>query len=337
MKATPLKPRDFSVDTLRGLACILLILCHVVGVNALNGLKIEEGFWRQATDFLAYMRMPLFTFLSGYIYASRPFNGHWQRFIGGKMTRLLVPMLVVGTTYAITHSISSNVDYNWLYLHICPVNLYWFVESLFLIFMALIVMEALKLLDKPAGFTVCFLIFSALYAIDFEFSSNFFSINGAIYLMPFFLAGLACYRFKLELPKASFIVLALTSAYALMGILDLVSKVDNRSVIGLLIGTLSCYGLLKLQWHNRFLSYIGHYSYSIYLFHIFFIVFARKVLEKMPIDNLAMAIIIGSVLGILGPILVEKLVSKNRFSHLLCLGVWKKRHVKEYLTHPAKA
>ncbi|WP_434340875.1 acyltransferase family protein [Motilimonas cestriensis] len=319
------KERNFSVDTLRGLACILLILCHVIGVNAFNGLKIEEGFLRQITDFLAYIRMPLFTFLSGYIYAYRPFNGEFKEFISGKATRLLIPMFVAGTSYALMHSITSGVEYRWLYLHICPVNLYWFVESLFLIFMFISILESIRLLDNKISFSFLFIIFSTLYILDLKLKHNFFSINGAIYLLPYFMAGLACYRFKLKLPKLYLAVLLSVSTYALLGVLDIFEKEDTKSIIGLIIGLLACYSLLKSGWKNKFLSYIGHYSFSIYLYHIFFTVLSKKVLNALSIDNTLLLITSGVIIGISLPIIIEKLVSRNKYSHFLALGVWKNK------------
>ena len=66
------KQRDLKVDTLRGIACFLLVAYHVVGGDPTAGLKINEGIVRQIVDVLVYLRMPLFVFLSGYVYAHRP-------------------------------------------------------------------------------------------------------------------------------------------------------------------------------------------------------------------------------------------------------------------------
>ena len=38
------KNSRLSIDSLRGLACILLVAFHVIGSDLSNGLKISEGF-----------------------------------------------------------------------------------------------------------------------------------------------------------------------------------------------------------------------------------------------------------------------------------------------------
>ena len=78
------KARNTEVDTLRGLACILLVAYHVIGATPESGLKLHEGMLRDVNALLAYIRMPLFTFLSGLVYAWRPYTADWKQFIGGK-------------------------------------------------------------------------------------------------------------------------------------------------------------------------------------------------------------------------------------------------------------
>jgi peptidoglycan/LPS O-acetylase OafA/YrhL len=67
-KLVPSK-RNIPVDTLRGLACILLVAYHVIGVTPESGLRLHDGILKNANELLAYIRMPLFTFLSGFVYA----------------------------------------------------------------------------------------------------------------------------------------------------------------------------------------------------------------------------------------------------------------------------
>jgi fucose 4-O-acetylase-like acetyltransferase len=88
--------------------------------------------------------MPLFTFLSGYVYAFRPFTGHTCQFIKSKARRLLLPMLVAGTLFAIIQSLTpgaNGVIENWALLHIILVAHFWFVEALFLIFIGIAALE----------------------------------------------------------------------------------------------------------------------------------------------------------------------------------------------------
>ena len=65
--------RNTNLDTLRGLACVLLTFYHVVGLDPASGLRLPlDSHYRAFNDMLAYIRMPLFTILSGVVYAMRP-------------------------------------------------------------------------------------------------------------------------------------------------------------------------------------------------------------------------------------------------------------------------
>ena len=68
--------------------------------------------------------MPLFAFLSGMVYALRPVAGDAQAFVGAKVRRLLVPMLSVGTLFAILQANTPGANFaghDWALLHIRPV------------------------------------------------------------------------------------------------------------------------------------------------------------------------------------------------------------------------
>ena len=135
---TPIE-RHARIQALRGLACVLLVLYHVVGDRPANGLRVDEGPVRWLNDGLAYLRMPLFTFLSGWVYGMRPMEGAFGQFVKGKARRLLVPMLSVGTLFALVQACipgSNAAVQNWYALHIQPVAHYWYLESLFWVFLA---------------------------------------------------------------------------------------------------------------------------------------------------------------------------------------------------------
>ena len=91
--------------------------------------------------------MPAFAVLAGYLYALTPV-AEINVFLLAKARRLLLPMLVVGTLFAVMQSLApgSNLDLNraaidWTMLHIVPVNHFWFIEAIFLIFVVVAVLD----------------------------------------------------------------------------------------------------------------------------------------------------------------------------------------------------
>lgn len=79
----------------------MLVSFHVAGAGPDVGLNLPETHDVQRVNLvLSYLRMPLFSFLSGYVYAHRPFRGQAIPFLRGKVIRLLLPRLLAGVSSA---------------------------------------------------------------------------------------------------------------------------------------------------------------------------------------------------------------------------------------------
>ena len=316
--------RNVRIDSLRGMACFLLVAYHVIGTDPNNGLKLSSGFYRDVADVLVYLRMPLFTFLSGVVYAYRPFREGARDFIAKKARRLLFPMLTVGTAFAVVQSMVPGANTgieNWHMLHIIPVGHFWFVESLFLLFLSVVVLEKLHLLDGPKSFFWVFLAASILYVSPIR--NNYFSFSGFLYLLPYFLIGMAVYRYDLLAGLGFYSKTLLALVAALIYILiyfRFLPEFDTRSLAGLLLGLASCLVIISLGFKSGFLAAIGVFSYSIYLFHVFFAAGARIFLLKIGFSNLDLMFLAGLFSGIGGPILTELVLRTMNFSRVLFLG-----------------
>jgi peptidoglycan/LPS O-acetylase OafA/YrhL len=313
-----------QIETLRGFACLLLVLYHVIGADPSNGLKISDGPIRLLNDALAYLRMPLFTFLSGMVYGLRPFGGDSRRFLVGKCRRLLIPMLVVGTFFAMVQAVTPGANAvvgNWWLLHVQPVAHFWFIESLFWVFLLVWLAERQRWIKSPVGFGVALSLACLLYLT--VRGTHWFSIDGAIYLLPFFLCGLAVTRFNLwpALDRHGVqILLAVLAAVAVWQMGAPVPNPDRRTVSVLVAGVALC-GLslaprLEVSWLGR----IGRSSYAIYLFHVFFTAASRIFLIKAGLAIIPLQIVAGLVAGVIGPMVIDHFASRHRWPALLLLG-----------------
>lgn len=267
MKPIP-ENRNIPIDTLRGLACILLVAYHVIGNTPKVGLRLQEGILKDANELLSYIRMPLFTFLSGIVYDWRPFKSDWIKFLNGKIRRLLIPMLFVGTIFALSQTFIPGTNSSikdWRFLRLIPVAHYWFIESLFFIFLLIIPLEYFSILHTKAGFFTTFFLASILYVSNV--GTPWFSLAGVVYLFPFFLVGIYCTRFPLQLQHKKIIGSLLMLIIILFLIFyGLQYAGERRSINALVIGNLSCLALLFIQAESEILARIGFYSYSVYLF-----------------------------------------------------------------------
>jgi len=322
--AIVMKNRNLKIDTLRGIACILLVAYHVIGSNPSNGLKISEGLYREINDILGYIIMPLFTFLSGVVYAYRPFQGGSVSYIKKKARRLLIPMLTVGTSFAILQSIipgsNAAID-NWYLLHIKPVAHFWFVESLFFLFILIVIFEKAKLFNNVLNFSLVLFAMSLLYLSPFE--NEYLSLKGLVYLAPYFLLGMGLQRYKLigEIKLRVKVTIILSTIILFYLSYNGTIPIDgNRTLLALLLSFVSCIALYSsgLKW--EFMARIGVYSYSIYIFHVFFTAGSRILLNKIGTSQLEIFIVTSLVFGIIGPIVIELALEKTSHARMLFLG-----------------
>jgi peptidoglycan/LPS O-acetylase OafA/YrhL len=318
-----------SLQTLRGFACLLLVLYHVIGSDPGNGLRVEDDAVRTLNDGLAYLRMPLFTFLSGVVYGLRPFAGDSRAFLSGKARRLLVPMLVVGTLFALAQSFWPGTNFgaapgagrNWLLLHVEPVAHFWFVESLFWIFLLVWALDRKGAIATPRNFAIAALLAAAIHLT--VRAPGTLGLGGAIYLLPYFLSGLAVSRFRLAALLGGARVRAALIAAALLAIVELGAPIpnpDRQTPWMLLAGTSLCALCIGLRVDVPWLARVGASSYAIYLFHVFFTAPVRIVLARAGIDELAVQIVAGLAAGIAAPMLLEHWARRSAGLRLALLG-----------------
>lgn len=311
--------RRLSIDTLRGLACLLLVSFHVIGDTPAAGLRLaDDHALTDANDLLALLRMPLFSFLSGVVYAWRPYRGDPGGFITGKLRRLIVPLLLVGTFFALLQDLTPNTNQeitDWRMLHIQPVAHFWFLQSLFIIFMAVALLERFRLLATPRDLAMVWLMAVLLFLLDAL--PGHFGLSGSAYLLPFFLLGLGCSRFDAQLPRAgaAWLAGALLAAAALSMALFPGDASGARSLAALLVGSTSCVLLLLAGAEIRWLAWVGAASFPIYLFHSMFSAATRMALGKLGVQELALLFGAGLAAGLLLPVAAAWVLRRVPLGH----------------------
>lgn len=318
-----------EVQSLRGFACVLLVLYHVAGSTPEQGLHISDGLLRLLTDGLATVRMPLFALIAGAMHGWRP--GMDVAKLVDKFKRLIVPMLFVGTGFALVQAwvpdANSEVQ-DWHLLHILPVAHYWFLESLFLIFCLMTLVDRVHGLASVNRWACVFVASIALYLT--HPGQNWFGFIGMIYLLPYFLAGFALTRFgfgtMVLAPRLAPVMIV--CALAAMAIWE-PPKVDmNRFSLAMLcIGLLLSAALWIRPVRARWLARIGDYSFAIFLFHVFFTAATRILLNRLGVQELGMHVVLGLACGVIGPVLVHLLIVRSREMRALLLGMYSKPDV----------
>lgn len=321
---------DLSVETLRGIAIILVIAYHLTGDAPLGQ---QRGFYEQFSFFFQNIRMPLFTVISGYLYGLRPVvGGSYFLFLRGKTRRLLLPLFVVSSLQFIASvyvpGVNNPESLSDLYkIYIFPYEHYWFLQSIFVVFVIAGVFSLIGCLYK---FSTWLMVMVLAFALSFVTSKHFkfpdfFSLNGAFYLLPYFLLGYGISNFKTKVLRKSIfplwvalLIAAFIAQYASY-FLDFGWGLSKRSIIGMLVGVSSCCIVFYVRKPVPVLSMVGSYAFSIYLYQAFGTAIGRKASLYLGLEGHAYFVFVLCA-GIMFGIATEEFIRRIPVARTLLLG-----------------
>lgn len=315
-----------EIQSLRGIACILVVYFHVIG-TANTGLKLPpDSIYRILSDCLIYIRMPLFTFLSGYIYAYRRFSSGALYYVKGKSKRILIPLICVSVIFAITQALTPGVNNSYdgelwrLFLY--PYAHFWFLQSIFTIFMLIALIDFISKKNNRVLIVVAFL--SVPFFLFSDKFTELFSFSRTLYLLPFFIFGMLCNIYSAQDIKARHFKLISLFFLLLIGFhfhQVSIGVTPNRiSLLSLVIGCIGSMILVKIGIKNTLLIFVGGFSYSIYLYHVFGTAFSRIFLNRIGVDSIVLNVFFGLLAGVALPIIFHLYVIKVKYINLALLG-----------------
>jgi len=326
--------KDQKLEALRGLAILLVVAFHVKAWAPAQ----PPDFYKGLLYILGFIRMPLFTFISGYVYALRPIiPGDALRFLAGKARRLLLPMACVGSIMFLFKRIPPYLEpptkilQSWKIL-VFPISQLWFLQALFLIFIVIALLESAKWLDKKWAWLLTLGLTTlpvVLVGPDMAGPVNWpFSVDGFLFLLPYFFLGLGLGRFK-SLWQSSWVTAAV-AALAVVGfglqILIMLGRLkiqdDKGTPFYLFLSLTYIFLLFQFKRKVGWLAWLGSFSYSIFLFHIYAIM-GVNILLRVSGHTPAPAWRFGILLlsGLTLPILVHILLRPFRLTRRLFLGL----------------
>ncbi|MBL1213551.1 MAG: acyltransferase [Ignavibacteriae bacterium] len=323
------KKKDLRVETLRGIAIIMVVITHVIG-----GLKFEtDCYWNYVASSLQFLRMPLFTVISGYVYAYKPvMTGNERMFIKGKARRLLITFALLTPLYFILRIVfptNFTPDINDIvYVYVFPKAGLWYLQALFFIFVIILILEYKNVLSKFLPWLIIS-VFSFLLFFFYNSVPNAFSLRGTLYLLPYFLLGLGLNRFEKEFKNIHlnylFLFVFITSFTLLQYNIHYLFGGNSSyhykfSLIPVLSAITLILLLFQINFNNKMLSWLGNYSYSIFLYHVLFCISFRIVQSKLGIENPFILVAGCTLPGLIFPIVLEKSINKSAILKLLLLG-----------------
>ncbi|MCX6267004.1 MAG: acyltransferase [Bacteroidetes bacterium] len=331
------REKDQSVETLRGAAIILVVIGHVIGSGSDGGMKVaDDSFLRHFYYTFEYLRMPLFTVISGWVYALHPAKiNDLQSFFVKKVRRILLPMIFVGTAYFLMQYFIPGTNKKgdladiWRIL-VFPYTLFWYLPALFIVFIAVSFIDAFEKMKTFVnwaiilGFAICLLMFRGYYIQ--EGAANYFCYQGAIYLFPFFIIGLGIKRFSTFFADKKLNILLLVllvgslilQQLAWYGVIEY--NLSKGSGVGLLIGVTGTVLLFRIKWNVKWLVWFGSYAYTIFLFHSFGTAGGRILTNRIGISEIVIVFSISLICGMFVPVLAEQVLDRFGITRMLFLG-----------------
>lgn len=311
--------RDYFVDCLKGYACLAVVLFHVIMGVRLAGVQTrfpEFELWLE--NFLSSFHVPLFMFLSGYVFA---ITGWWEskatrtRFIAHKFINLAVPYFAFSIVYIIINSMTPGTnhehginDINNLWCK--PVAQYWFLYSLLLLFVVWVT------LSNYLNYKQILAVLIALNAVIVFFK---IPLNVWTYINPFILVfGVAVVLPKLYVDELSLLakmvimlmhIVAVTVIY-LYQVDSFFYVLELRRILGVAASIAFVSLIWHVEWIKKYLTAINQYSFPIYLLHTFFTSAVRIGLIKVGIYNFGIHVVLGLIFGLTVPIWIGAFAKK---------------------------
>nr|WP_294520594.1 acyltransferase [uncultured Rhodopila sp.] len=291
--ASARRPDDVpaNLNAVRGLACLLVVALHVIGDEESNGLHLPmTSGWHYAMQSIEFIRIPLFTALSGYLYAGhRVARGAFGRFWSKKARRLGVPLVFVTAvmwlllTRTQAEAIPASRAFLFSFGHL------WYIQALILLFAVVSVCDAVF---RPGCVA---LMLAGLAAVMVDQSgwtiTTAFSLDGAFYLAPYFLFGMIlranpAWLRDHSLGWLALGIVAIVLTCQQLGLSGLMAPVTVLQLPAALAGMAGVVFLLQRFPRIPLLAVIGGYSYTIYLWHVAAGAAARAVMIKAGIASI---------------------------------------------------
>ena len=308
--------RNQLVDCLKGYACLLVVFGHVIrGIRTAIGVPL---FIEQVEIFIWSFHVALFMFLSGYVYS---ITGGWEKkgtrvsFLKNKFLNLAVPYFTFSIIYIVINCSIPGVnnqdtlsDIFWLWK--TPVAQYWFLYSLFVLF---VLWTLLSTFLKNWQITLV-LVLLYYFCILSNFNIPFFC-KGLSFAFCFGL-GTSLTSLKIDTwttwKKVVFIILHIILAvfFIFLGLTGKFIIDDFEELLGISASVALISIITKLHVVKRFLLLINKYSFPIYLLHTIFTAGIRLILSAFGIKVFIIHVACGMTLGVIIPIIVEKITEK---------------------------
>jgi len=314
-----------NLNTVRGLACLLVVALHVIGDEESNGLHLPmTSGWHYAMISIEFIRIPLFTAMSGYLYAGRRVTRPaFGRFWAKKLRRLGLPLICVTTILWLLRTRVYGEPIPLTRALLFGFGHLWYIQALILLFAAISVCDGFC---RPGSAALTLAGLACVMVGQSGLSvTTCFSLGGAIYLAPYFLFGIILREHPEWLRHGSvgmmalgIVVIVLTSQQ--LGLHHVTDPVTALQLPAALAGMAGVVFLLQRFPRSTLLAAVGGYSYTIYLWHVVAGAAVRAILIKAGIVSIPALFPLIFVAAVTLPIMLYHVARRVPFLSMAVTG-----------------
>lgn len=277
------------VDNLRGMSVLAVILLH-----STIAVKGDAGHFTGLTDtlnqLLAPVRLGLMFFVSG-LFVDAGLKKGFGPFINNKVKSILYPFVVWTLVYGglkIAFSSMANTPQSPLNIIVMHLSgggdITWFLHSLFLFFIAIVVIRQLPPYIVLPAFMLASYLMPAIDATTIFSSFDNTHINKSLYLFVFFYLGDLLVRKQADIPRlaqnGTILGLSVIS-FVLLSTLNLTMAEPLKQALlsPLALMSVPLFVWVAVKLNSRVVYYVGVNSIVFYLSHYLAIQFFSKIVK----------------------------------------------------------
>ncbi len=287
------------VDAAKGFGIILVVLGHELRGLTFVGIINNTGVPQQIDRWIYSFHMPLFFFLAG-LFVPKALDS-WSQvgtFLQGKLATVVYPYFVWSILTIVLKSSLGSIPNkprelsDILQIVYAPVEQYWFLYALFLIFVAFALAKRLGLSTTAIA---CLSAIVGLLPISTHWPILTIAIFASLYFaIGAFMAGILAEHDRLFRSAAVLIVSLATSLFLFS---------TDCQPLPALVGICFSIALVQMlpQELSRPLAYLGRYALEIYLAHSIVSAAVRILLLRTGINTPSIHLAAGLAFGIFAP------------------------------------
>ena len=324
------------VDYGKGIGIILVVYGHLLSSGYHAHLSIQEHFFALSDSIVYSFHMPFFFFLTG-LFVEQSFQKRGARnFLINKIKYIAYPYLIWSLLQTSIELFLANNTYRGINIEDIlaipyrPWSQFWFLYALICMYIAY---SMFTMLGK---FSTAVMTLSAVILFFYPINTEIAALHDFSIEFLFFVAGILAKRYltnpekhsiPIEVTFVLFIILMGSGYFIFTNQIDPTRLTNGSHPFYFLylstLGITSCIGLSQyLARKNccRYIKVLGIYSLQIYLVHMLAGVGARIILLKLfHLQNPALHICIGVIVGLWAPIILYKISLLLHFPYLFHL------------------